>query len=188
MNIGYNTAFNRFEAQFSTDFQGDLAAVKTAKFKCDGPPTWTWWTAKLDALNKLRENKPTSGLTISEEAYAVYTRLSEIEKENAAAREKFKPIKEEQAKQKKQRRKEQIDQKKYVTIKIFPHPDDPWGDGVTKEDLPPMPPYENENKPEPHFGPWCVYCRAPVFFFEKQEPPTCLWCEKQLDEVFKNSA
>jgi len=27
----------------------------------------------------------------------------------------------------------------------------------------------------------CVVCKSPVYFYEKQDPPTCLWCEKMQD-------
>lgn len=30
---------------------------------------------------------------------------------------------------------------------------------------------------------FCVYCLEPVAFYEKQDPPTCLWCEKMIADV-----
>lgn len=185
MNIRYNQLAGRFEAEFSTDFQGDLAAVKAGGFRCTGPDAWVWYTNKIPALDKLRANKPASGLTITNEALAVYQRLSEIERKNAEARAKFAPLaekqNEEKKKAKKERRKQQLEEKTYSNITIPPKPGQGF-DYIGKEDLPPMPPFEFKNPPQPHQGPWCFICKAPVYPYEKQEPePTCLWCEKSLD-------
>lgn len=180
MNIIYNAAYGRFEAQFSTDFNGDLAAVKGAGFKCDGPPSWIWWTVKLAALNKLRENKPISGLTINESAFQQYTHLSAMEAKNEEARAKFAPIKEEQKKAKKQRKREEQVERVYHKVVIPPKPGELY-DFIGAEDLPPMPPRKTPERP-PWTGPRCAYCRQPVYVYEKQEPiPTCLFCEKMLD-------
>ena len=32
----------------------------------------------------------------------------------------------------------------------------------------------------------CCACNEPVYFYEQQEPPMCLWCEKVLDVLQKN--
>lgn len=175
MNIDYNSTYNRFEAQFSTDFQGDLASVKAAKFKCDGPPSWSWWTVKLEALNKLRENKPISGLTISDEAYAVYMRLSEMEARNAEARKLFAPVKEEQVKAKKQRKKEDLKERTYTTITIPPKPGRDY-DYIGAEDLPPITPSKEAYVPPPPPTTICFMCSQPTYFYEL--PDLCAWCEK----------
>jgi len=183
LNIVYNASYGRFEAQFSTDFNGDLATVKGAGFKCDGPPTWTWWTVKLASLNKLRENKPISGLTINESAFQQYTHLAEMEAKNAEARKAFAPVAEEQKKAKKQRKREEEKERTYTTLVIPPKPGELY-DFIGAEDLPPMPPFEFKNLPPPWTGPRCVYCRQPVYLYEKQEPiPTCIWCEKNLEKT-----
>lgn len=181
MNLIYNAQYGRFEAQFTTDFNGDLAAVKAAGFKCDGPPGWTWWTLKLASLNKLRENKPISGLTINESAFQQYTHLSEMEAKNETARQAFAPIKDEQKKVKKQRKKQEQIERVYHNV-VIPHKPGELYDFIGAEDLPPMPPFEFKNLPPPWTGPRCAYCRQPVYPYEKQEPiPTCIWCEKSLD-------
>ena len=180
MNIIYNAQYGRFEAQFSTDFNGDLAAVKTAGFKCDGPPSWIWWTVKLASLNKLRENKPISGLTINESAYQQYVRLSEIEAKNETARKEFAPLKEKQEKEKKQRKREEQIERVYHKVVIPRKPGELY-DFIGAEDLPPMPPHQFPERP-PWTGPRCAHCKQPVYLYEKQEPPECLWCEKQNEE------
>lgn len=179
MNIRYNSQQGTFEAEFSTDFNGDLQAVKTAGFRTSGPPTWIWWTNKLPVLNKLRENKPASGLSITEDAYQQYLRLTEIEKVNEAARAQFAPIKEKQEKEKKERRKKEIKDQNYVTVEIPKKPGEDY-DFIGKEDSPSSPPYEHKTPILAHTGSFCVYCNAPVHFYELQSPPTCLYCETQL--------
>lgn len=170
MNITYNTALGRFEAQFSQDFQGDLAAVKAAKFRCDGPPSWLWWTVKLATLNHLREHKPISGLSITEGAFAQYTRLTEMEAVNAVARAQFAPIKAEQTKAKVNRRKLAIEERTYTTLVI------PEKGYIGKEDLPPMPPPDNPFVPPPPPPTTCFVCSQPTYFYEL--PDLCLFCEK----------
>ena len=174
MNIRYNSG--NFEAEFSTDFQGDLAAVKAAGFRTSGPPQWIWYTNKLSVLNKLRENKPASGLSITEDAYSSYLQLSEIEAKNAEVRAKFAPIKAEQDKAKKERKKKEIKEQNYVTVVIPPKPGQDF-DYIGAEDLPSRPPYKHKFTPDVHTGPFCMSCSDPVYFYELQNPPVCLWCE-----------
>lgn len=177
MNVRYNPTAGRFESEFSTDFQGDYAAVKAAGFRYDGLSK-LWWTAKLPALNKLRENKPASGLTISEDAYQTYVRLSEIEAKNAEVRAQFAPMAEEIKKEKKNRKKKELEQKTYHPVVIPPKPHLSF-DRIDKEDLPPMPVRPDAYVPPVHLGPNCHICNAPVYFYELQNPPTCLFCETQ---------
>lgn len=176
MNIRHNSG--SFEAEFTTDFHGDLAAVKAAGFRTTGPPSWTWWTTKLTVLNKLRENKPASGLTIAEDAYQAYLRLSEIEAKNAEVRKQFAPIKAEQDKVKKERKKKEIHDLIYIEVKI-PSKLGSDFDYIGAEDLPPTAPFEFKNPIPAHLGPWCHVCVAPVYFYELQNPPTCLFCENR---------
>jgi hypothetical protein len=175
MNIRYNSG--SFEAEFTTDFNGDYAAVKAAGFRYDGAVR-IWHTEKLASLNKLRENKPASGLTIAEDAYQAYLRLTETERVNAEARAQFAPIKEEQDKAKKIRKKKEVHDQIYTAVVIPPKPGQDF-DYVGVEDLPPMPPFESKHAPDPHTGPWCHICAAPVYFYELQNPPTCLFCENK---------
>ena len=176
MNIRHNSG--SFEAEFTTDFHGDLAAVKAAGFRTTGPPSWTWWTTKLAVLNKLRENKPASGLTIAEDAYQAYLRLSEIEAKNAEVRAKFAPIKAEQDKVKKERKKKEVHDQTYIAVTIPSKPGSDF-DYIGAEDLPPLPPFESKNPIPPHLGPWCCVCSAPVYPYELLNPPTCLFCENK---------
>ena len=89
MNIRYNQILRRFEAEFSADFGGDLAAVKVAGFHTDGPPAWAWWTDKIKVLNSLREHKPESGLTINQDAWEVYESLTKMDTKNTEVKQQF---------------------------------------------------------------------------------------------------
>ncbi len=177
MNIRYDNV-QGFIAEFSTDFNGDLNAVKAAGFRTTGPPSWLWWTLKLPVLDKLRADKPASGLTISEPAYAEYLRLTEFERVNAAARAQFAPIAEKQKAAKKERKKKEIKEQNSSILIIPPKPGSDF-DYIGAEDLPPMPPFEHKHAPQPHAGPWCHVCTAPVYPYELLNPPTCIWCEKR---------
>src|SRR6516164_6336026 len=79
MNLTWNTEKRRFEAKF-TDFQTDLALVKEAGFKTDGPPQWVWYTPKAMVVATLR-GKP--GMTITPEARAQFNLLHPVEEQNA---------------------------------------------------------------------------------------------------------
>lgn len=171
MNIRYNAVQRRFEAEFSTDFHGDLSAVKTAGFKPDtSSGAWVWWAVKIPVLNKLREHKPASGLTITNEAYAVYAPLAEQEAKNTEVKKQAAAINKKANKERKE--KEQED----ATTSLFSIPEGQvW---IGPEDLPPKPPFVGTiAPPKPHTGPTCVSCGSPVYFYELQVPPTCLWCE-----------
>lgn len=168
MNVRYNSIEGRFEAEFSQDFQGDLQAVKEAKFHTDGPPAWIWYAPSpgIKALNRLREKKPASGLTITPEALEIYRPLAEAEAKNDAVRKQLADFKKKQKKEQK---------KSENTI-----PQISGGKGwIGPEDLPPAPAYVSSfvRPPDPDLK--CVICTQPVYFYERQEPtPMCIWCEK----------
>jgi hypothetical protein len=91
MNIRWNSLLSRYEAEFSSDFQGDLSAVKAAGFKADtSSGAWVWWTGRVKVLQKL---KPASGRTMTEEAFRIYEPMAKIEEQNAATRKQFAAIK-----------------------------------------------------------------------------------------------
>ena len=178
MNIIYNQSLGRFEAVFSTDFAGDYNAVKAAKFKCDGPPGWVWWTKKIAALNGLRENRPASGLMITDEAFEWYTNLVKMEESNAKILADAKPVLEEEKKAKKQRRKQHVEEQTYHVISIPEKPGEDF-DHIGPGDLPPMPPRQNAYIRPDHPGPWCMFCGEPLYSYERND--LCLYCEKTLD-------
>lgn len=176
MNISWNPTDKVFIAQFSSDFQGDLDACKNAKFRTTGPPNWIWFAPPpgIKTLNRLRANRPASGLTISPEALAVYTPLAELEAKNEEVRKQLADVKKKQKKEQK---------KKIVEVA------DSISDGLTEEkwwidvdDLPPSPlfiPAYQVSKIQP-IG-ICRVCKDPTYGWPDLGD-ICLYCEKQIDE------
>lgn len=112
MNIVWNSVERVFVAEFSSDFAGDLDAIKAAGFKPLGvPPPWIWHAPSpgIKALNRLREKRPASGLTISPEALAVYTPLNELEVKNQEVRTQLAIAKKAQKKEQKKKASEEPD-------------------------------------------------------------------------------
>jgi hypothetical protein len=174
VNLKWSGTYCRFEAEFSADFRGDLAAVKLAGFKTEGAPEWIWYTYKAGSLTKLRENRPASGLTISPEAREQYTSLSTVEQKNAELKAQL------AAHNKALKKKLKIEEQEGRAFVI------PEKGYIDASDLPPMP-YRGEIAyvPPPPPSTKCIVCSCPVYFYELQNPPTCLWCEVT---VLKNSA
>jgi hypothetical protein len=167
MNLNWNAARQYFEAEFSSDFQGDLAAVKAVGFKTSGPPSWVWYSIKAEPLNKLRENRPASGLTITAEAKAQFAALHALEVSNAK-------VKAELAEHTKALKKKLKAEEEQVTHAVHIPPKGYIG----TSDLPPLLSVCKQFIPPDKPTTLCIICADPIYFYEKQDPPTCLWCEK----------
>jgi hypothetical protein len=166
VNLRWNGSLRRWEAEFSTDFNGDLAVVKAAGFKTDGAPEWIWYTYKAKPLTTLKDNRPASGLTITPEAREQYTSLWALEQKNAELKAQL--TEHNKALKKKLKIEEQEG-------KATPIPEKGY---IDASDLPPQPPHIRLYTPPPPPKTKCIICGDPVYFYEKQDPPTCLWCEK----------
>ena len=162
MRLKWNSREKCFEAEFQ-DFQADLAAVKSAGFKTTGPPGWTWYTPKVAVLDKLRKNRPASGLTILEDALVEYQRLKRAEEEKKALLAEL---------------KEKRVVKKESCTPI------PEGQIFGYNEVEDCKPVIRVGYVAPIWdGPVCRFCGAPVYFYELLDPPTCIYCEIKLDEV-----
>jgi hypothetical protein len=175
MNLRWNGAFRRFEAEFSTDFQGDLAAVKAVGFKTDGPPEWIWYSYKAESLKKLRENRPASGLTITPEAREQFTSLVTVEEKNAK-------LKAELAAHNKELKK-----KLKITDQDAKTASGPkmkmCAEGymcISAEDLPPVETTYTKYVAPIWDGPRCSICQSALLPFELHNPNICMWCEKTV--------
>ena len=85
MRIVWNTDTVCFELEFDRgNFQGDLDTAKAAGFRTSGPPAWTWFSPSTKALKALQANRPSEGLTISDEALKIFK--SKCASEDEAAR------------------------------------------------------------------------------------------------------
>jgi hypothetical protein len=165
MNLRWNGTLRCFEAEFSSDFQGDLAAVKAAGFKTDGPPQWVWYTAKAGPLNKLREARPASGLTINPDAKQQFAVLYEVELSNAKVKAEL-ATHTKVLKKKLRVEEEQVTHAVHIPPKGY----------IDATDLPPYtPPASTLPKPIPLVGPACIICGDILAFYEKL---ACLWCSK----------
>lgn len=163
MRLIWNPKEFCFEAEFQ-DFQNDLDAVKAAGFKTTGPPDWKWFTFKIAVLEKLRKHRPLSGLTILEDALEHYKRLRKEEDVRAALLAELK-----------QKKKHKPPEK----LGDYAVPEGQEFGYNCVEDIEPT--VRIGYIPPVWAGPNCHICNGRVDFYELQSPPTCLYCEKQLD-------
>jgi hypothetical protein len=173
VNIRWNSALSRFEAEFSSDFSGDLAAVKEAKFHTDGAPGWVWYAPPpgVKALNRLRAKRPASGLTITSEAREQYAPLAAQEAKNEEIKAAAKKAEKEQKKSRPQ--KSWVPEKGYLDASDFPPST-----------------YVNPyvRPPQDSTAPRCIICEGLLELFlyadNESRPVACLWCSKLvLDNV-----
>jgi len=183
MRIIWNPNEQRFEAQFSAGeyWSSDQTAAQDVVFHTDGPPAWLWFTSKATPLVKLRSNRPASGLSITADALAAFNHLQEIEQRNAQIKAALKEAQKAQTKvQREYEREEQIGD--------FEPPVYWQGKtSISRDDLPAdilVRSLRHELIPQSRAVPTnaCVICGDPIYFYELQEPPTCLSCEKGTDE------
>ena len=175
MRIIWSDIEQAFQAELTPgdQWRADMEAAKDAGFKTQGPPQWTWQTQKASVLNKLRKNRPASGLTLTEVALQHYKSISEKEEKKAEIKKAFETAK-------KAADKVSDDPKiSGLTPMLIPAGKD-W---ISKEDLPPFIP-----KVKPFiFGPLpnltCFICEDLVYFYERTYPtPVCLWCELENEK------
>lgn len=165
MRIIWNEADKCFEAEFAQGDQWaeDQAAAKGAKFRTTGPPSWKWQAFTVKPLNALKKKRPTSGLSISQEALAMYTVMQEQFEKNEVVLKQLRVVKNERKK------------KEGPSLEIV----DADGNFISHAQIP------STYKPSYEIIPLqsdktCISCGDPVAFYERQIPPICLWCEKIL--------
>lgn len=163
MRLTWNPKEYCFEAEFQ-DFQNDLAAVKAAGFKTTGPPDWKWFTFKPAVLEKLRKNRPPSGLTIMQDALDQFTRLRKEDADRIALLAELKKSK--KAVKKPEAKLEPLLEGQEFGYNCVEDVKTTFRIGYVAPEW---------------TGLSCHICAGPVYMYEKQEPPTCLWCEKVLD-------
>jgi hypothetical protein len=177
MNIRWDTTEQIFIAEFSQDFAGDLEAAKAAGFRTNGPPEWRWHAPSpgIKALNRLRKNRPQSGLTITEEALAIYKPLAEAEAKNAEVRTK---LAEEKKKAKKERKNKELESTGNSMLEGLTS--EKWWIGA--EDLPPAPPFKSAYIPPTPPELKCFVCHQPLYPYEYTDVAMCLWCAKTSEK------
>ena len=172
MRIIWNAEEQKFQAEFASNhWRDDMEAAKAAGFKTSGPPAWLWTTSKASVLNKLRKNRPVSGLTLTEVALEKFkfrdkqdTAKTELKKAFQAASKATK--------------KASLDPRisGLTTMKV------PARGYIIASDLPPYTPvYTPFIRPAPPEE-LCLICDEPIYFYEHV---VCLWCEKENDVLLR---
>jgi hypothetical protein len=170
MRIIWNPAETRFEAELTPGpmWVSDKDSVSQAGFRCTGPPGWTWFCTKSSILSGLQQCRPQSGLTITPEALERYKALRIVEDANAAVKAQLETAR--KALKKEQKFQAEIEQPtaaetehgEFDYLRIESGESRIW----TQQYAPPAPP-----------AMLCRLCQTPIYFYECQEPPTCLDCE-----------
>jgi hypothetical protein len=164
-------------------WQAEMQLAQSAGFKCDGPPSWTWATMKALTVAKLKENRPAI-LEITPQALEEFNKLLPQEQENQKIIDQVKELKKEQ--RKKEKKAERIEELTASIPAYFQGKNE-----IGREDLPQELIERLTKKTMLTVGKssdiLCQYCHEPVYFYEKQDPPTCIWCEAQYDEFKKET-
>jgi hypothetical protein len=170
VRIIWNTETKAFQAVLTAgeQWQSDLEAVKLAGFKTTGPPAWQWYTTKPSVLNKLRDNKPKSGLTLTEVALEQYKPLNEKEQQVLALKKQFQ-------KEKKAAEKQSLDSSISGMVEVV-IPDKGY---IDASDLPASGWKHKFDITPMHSIDKCIICEDPLAFYEQT---ICLWCGKEQNE------
>jgi hypothetical protein len=185
MLITYNTTEHRFELSLlsGAPWQAEMDLAKQAGFKCDGPPSWTWATSKALIVAKLKEHRPTV-LEITPQALEEFNKLIHQEQENQKIIDQVKELKKEQ--RKKEKKAERVEEL-LTSIPAY------WQgkDQIGREDLPQELIERLSKRTMLTIGKssntLCQYCHEPVYFYEKQDPPTCISCELDFEQFQKET-
>jgi hypothetical protein len=170
MRVLWDDAESAFLAEFTPGEQwaGDLESAKTAGFKTSGPPNWKWLARKAAVLNKLRQNKPASGLTLTEVAFQHYKSINEREEKKAELKKNFQKLK-------KAADKESKDPEVSGLVELVI----PEKGYIDASDLPSSAYQVVVYTPPPSPKDTCFICEEPVYFYEKSG--ICLWCEREIE-------
>ena len=158
---------NRFQAELTPgeNWRNDLDCVKSAKFITDGAESgWIWYTTRVVPIDKLKKDRPLSGLVLTELAFKKYTELSRKQQEKEELKKQFKK---EQKKANKKAKESEVELPTYVDEET----------GITCILV--SPPAERFKSMYPKVDysklPKCMICEEPLF------PPfdgnlVCGWC------------
>ena len=163
MRIIWNDQDKSFQAELTPGdlWRGDMEAAKAAGFRTAGPPSWTWSTQKASVLNKLRDHKPESGLTLTEVALSHYKQINEREEKKAALKKQFQEL----------QKKAKKESKEGLVEVIIPEKG-----YISREDLEPRPDLHTPRvfaKPEIY----CVVCGEPLYVPFPDYDDVCHWCK-----------
>lgn len=143
-----------------------MEAVKEAGFKTQGPPLWLWCTKKVSVINKLKDNKPKSGLSLSALAFEKYKPLNEDEQKKLELKKEYKKLK-------RTAEKNSLDSSISHMVELVI----PEKGYLDASDYPPStwkPAFEITRMASTDR---CLACDDPLAFFEKT---VCIWCLKEI--------
>jgi hypothetical protein len=163
MRILWNEQENWFQAELGLNefWKDDMDLVRSVGFKTTGPPQWIWHTTKASHLNKLRDKKPKSGLTITETALEKYKLLNDQEQKKIELKKRFEKAKKLVADEITATNwKDYIDAETGIVCKQ-----------VEQIDTKFVPKYVIQPAPEVY----CFVCGSPLYYYEA--PDVCLYCE-----------
>lgn len=163
MRIIWSETESVFVAEFSSDFAGDLDAVKQAGFRTFGAPEWLWYAPPpgVAALSRLQKNRPKSGLVITEVAFQKYNLLKEQFDKKVEFKKTFKKL-QHVADQDSVKRPTYKDENGIVSFVV-----EPVDEEFTWKFSPPALPDQ-----------WCFVCGDPVYDYEGTD--LCLWCAEKF--------
>jgi hypothetical protein len=167
MRVIWDDKDNRFLAELTPgeQWREDMEAVKAAGFKTDGPPAWSWHTTKASVLNKLRENRPKSGLVLTEVALTHYQTINQKEEEKTALKKQFKQAQKLAKKTEKfPERKTYFDEELQITC-LFVEPK------TTEFTMPKISTVTSADR--------CMVCEDPLYCYDYNL--ICIWCKKELE-------
>ncbi len=169
MRIVWDQNESRFLVELTPGelWREDMEAVKAAGFRTTGPPDWKWYATKATSLNKLRDKRPSSGLTLTEVALQKYQILNHVEQQKLDLRKKFKEAQKQAKKQEKiEEVKTYFDDELQITCTLV----EPSKTIFVSKHVAPVAPTN-----------LCIVCGEPVYYIDY--PDICLWCDK----IQKNS-
>jgi hypothetical protein len=164
MRIVWNITENWFQAELSLNenWRDDMELVRSLGLKTTGPPLWIWHTSQISLLDKLRDSRPKSGLTITEVALEKYKFLKEQSDKKQELKKLFiKAKKTSETTAADEKCKEYEDPNTGVVCVYVP----PATEKFTWKYTPPVPP-----------DVYCFVCGDPIFPYEY--PDVCLWCSQ----------
>jgi hypothetical protein len=161
MRIVWDDQQNRFLAELTPgeQWRDDKDSIQAAGFQTDGPPDWQWYTNKASTLNKLRENRPKSGLVLTEVALQKYQQINQKEEQKAALKKQFKQA-----------------QKQAKKFEKFPEPETYFDEeiGVTCLVVKSKPSSFVQSKIQFASNLFCIVCGEPVYYPDYDD--ICLDC------------
>jgi hypothetical protein len=168
MRILWNEQEHWFQAELGLGefWRDDMELVKHVGFKTTGSPGWIWHTSKASILNKLRDAKPKSGLSITELALEKYKSLNEQETKQSDLKKEFLKQRKQAAENRPSNWKEYLDEDTGIMCKVVPPAEQKF---VWKYVPPPVPDLS------------CFMCGSPLYMYDL--PDICIWCDKiKLDK------